>query len=312
MKIEFLGQGYQSEWDRPVGNYLIQFLESGLFHTFTALSAFASVGGVLALGKSVQQARDSSVQINIIVGVDQKGTSKEALEALMALGVHTFVFTQREHPIFHPKLYLFEGENNSALIIGSSNLTLKGLWQNVEASILIEIEHQDEAGIVEEIKTYFSGLFDFTDPNLMPLNGAVIEQLVQLKKVPTEAERKRLHDEKKKIKVDAEEADSIREILENLIPGRAVNKLPQVFFDAVKSARSSPIGEELPAKQQVVAVPEDRGVLVWRRKKLPASSVQMAGTGTNPTGGLRLVQDHFEVNGQVTIGQHFPERHFGK
>ena len=40
------------------------------------------------------------------------------------------------------------------------------------------------------------------------------------------------------------------------------------------------------------------GKLVWRRQKLPASSVQVSEIGTNPTGGLRLVQDKFVYNGE--------------
>lgn len=47
----------------------------------------------------------------------------------------------------------------------------------------------------------------------------------------------------------------------------------------------------------------EQSKLVWTRKRLPASSVQQSGqASTNPTGGLRLVQDNFIVNGE-TINQ---------
>ncbi|MEK6616785.1 MAG: hypothetical protein AABZ32_11870 [Bacteroidota bacterium] len=53
--------------------------------------------------------------------------------------------------------------------------------------------------------------------------------------------------------------------------------------------------------------------MVWRRNKLPSSSVQGGRTGTNPTGGLRLVQDDFSVGKKkIKHTTYFRNKLFGK
>lgn len=90
----------------------------------------------------------------------------------MALNIDAYVFYQPSITIFHPKIYLFEGADKSELIIGSSNLTSQGLFTNVEASLLVSIDNRVETDrkIVEQLKDYFKGIFDFTDPNLKKLS----------------------------------------------------------------------------------------------------------------------------------------------
>lgn len=131
MNLQLLGQGYEPESEFAVGKQLMRLLADTDFHTFTGISAFASQSGVDGLGKFIAEAKNHLERIVIIVGVDQKATSKEALEALLALEIEAFVFYQPSHTIFHPKIYLFEGKERSELIVGSSNLTMQGLFSNV-------------------------------------------------------------------------------------------------------------------------------------------------------------------------------------
>lgn len=105
----------------------------------------------------------------------------EALEELLALHIDAYVFYHPSITIFHPKIYLFEGADKSELIIGSSNLTSHGLFTNVEVSLLVSIDNLVEADrkIVEQLKDYFKGIFDFTDPNLKKINKKIIADLVK-------------------------------------------------------------------------------------------------------------------------------------
>src|SRR5690606_172589 len=123
---------------------------------------------------------------------------------------------------FHPKVYLFEGKEKSELIIGSSNLTSKGLFVNVEASLLVSIDNSIESDkkIVKQLKDYFKGIFDNNDPNLKKLSKSLIDKLVKEKVVPTEEERKTLHD--KEEKVDRTETENI---ISKIFPKRAVAKI---------------------------------------------------------------------------------------
>ena len=107
----------------------------------------------------------------------------EALEELLSLDINAYVFYQPSITIFHPKIYLFEGADKSELIIGSSNLTSQGLFTNVETSLLVSIDNSVETDrkIVKQLKNYFKGIFDFTDPNLKKLSKKIIAGLVKAK-----------------------------------------------------------------------------------------------------------------------------------
>ncbi len=154
----------------------------------------------------------------------------------MELKINSYVFfVPPPSPIFHPKIYFFEGQNNSELIIGSSNLTANGLFTNVEASILISIDNHNatDKKIVEGLKDYFKGFFNQSDPNLKPLTTELIDDLVNAKIVPTEAERKELQD--KGEKADKEETQII---LSKIFPKRAACKNIQKIFVQIRKPNS--------------------------------------------------------------------------
>lgn len=112
MKITLLGQGYEAASENSVGNYLIKFLSRKDFHTFTGISAFASEAGVLGLSEYITNAKEAFKSLNLIVGIDYEGTSKEALLEINNLEINSYIFYQRESPIFHPKIYLSKKKSN--------------------------------------------------------------------------------------------------------------------------------------------------------------------------------------------------------
>ncbi|MEI7452581.1 MAG: phospholipase D family protein [Candidatus Falkowbacteria bacterium] len=291
MQIQLLGQGFESTSEFSVGNQLIKFFADEEYHTFTGISAFASQAGVIGLGNHINAAKKHLKIITIVTGVDQKGTSKEALEALLDLKIHTYVFfAPSPFPIFHPKIYLFEGKAKSELIIGSSNLTKPGLFNNVETSLLVRIDNsiEDDKKIVEQLKIYYSGIFDQSDPNLKKITKKLIDDLVRAKVVPTEAERKAQQE-----KEDESDRSVTNSIISKIFPKRAIAKIPNEFRGTGRKKKV--VNTTLSISKARASL---QGKLVWVRKKLPASSVQRSGLGTNPTGGLRLVQDDYQVNGQ--------------
>lgn len=294
MNITLLGQGFEAASELSVGKQLIKFFADKDFHTFTGISAFTSQAGIRGLSKHIKTAKKHLNIITIVTGVDQKGTSKEALEELLSLDINVFVFYQPSVTIFHPKIYLFEGANKSELIIGSSNLTSQGLFTNVEVSLLVSIDNSREADKknVEQLKDYFKGVFDFTDPNLKKLSKKIIADLVRAKIVPTEAERKAAQD-----KAEKAERTETENIISKIFPKRAIAKLPSEFRGTKKAATKTAT-----ATVAATGSASAKDKLVWARKKLPSSSVQGGGSGTNPTGGLRLVQDDF-ISGGIKIDQ---------
>lgn len=107
--------------------------ESGLRHLSAGLSEFVGRGG----------------EIRLVIGIDHRGTSIEALRHLLTItaGHGQILINHDEDPYvtFHPKVYLFEGPSHALLITGSGNLTEGGLFTNDEACVVIEIDKADPA-----------------------------------------------------------------------------------------------------------------------------------------------------------------------
>lgn len=274
MTITILGQGFEATSENSVGSHLTRFLADKRFHGFHGITAFTSLAGINGIQMHLENAKHFK-SITIITGVDQKGTSKEALQALLKLKINSFVFfVPPPSPIFHPKIYLFEGEDNSELIIGSSNLTVSGLFTNVEASILISIDNSNatDRKIVEGLKQYFSGLFKYTDPNLKPLTTELIDDLVKAKIVPTEAERKELQD--KTEKTDKAETQNI---LSKIFPKRAAAQIPKNFRTGKKAEPKTPN----------VTTTIEATTLLWESGPLTERDLNIPkGSNTNPTGSM--------------------------
>jgi HKD family nuclease len=279
MNITLLGQGFEAASENSVGKQLIKFFADKDFHTFIGISAFASQAGVNGLSKHIAAAKKHLNIITIVTGVDQKGTSKEALEALLNLKINAFVFYQPSFTIFHPKIYLFEGADKSELIIGSSNLTSQGLFTNVEASLLVSIDNSIEGDrkIVDQLKDYFKGIFDFTDPNLKKLSKTIISELVKAKVVPTEEERKAAQD-----KAEKAERTETENIISKIFPKRAIAKIPSEFRGTKK-----PTTKTAAAVAAAVGSVSDKGELLWESGKLTERPLNIPkGANTNPTGSM--------------------------
>lgn len=280
MNINILGQGFEEKSINSVGNHLVKFFADKDFHTFTGISAFASQAGIRGLSMHINAAKKHLNMITIVTGVDQKGTSKEALEELLALDISAFVFYQPSITIFHPKIYLFEGNDKCELIIGSSNLTSQGLFTNVEASLHVSIDNNSvtDRKIVEQLKEYFKGIFDHSDPNLKKLNSKLIADLVKAKIVPTEEERKAAQD--KAEKAERKETESI---ISKIFPKRAIAKIPTEFRGTRK-----PTNKTTTATDTVVSVnTPGKGELLWESGKLTERPLNIPkGSNTNPTGSM--------------------------
>ena len=284
MEIQLLGQGYEKESKNSVGNHLIELLSDKEFLSFTAISAFISQAGVIGLSKHIKKAKEHLEVISIITGVDQNGTSKEALEALIKLDVKAYVFYQPSITIFHPKIYLFEGAKKSVLIIGSSNLTTQGLFSNIEASLLLKIDNEEDNEIITQLKNYYKGLFDLTEPNLKKLNKKLIKGLVKAEVVPTEEERKAIQDKTKKVG-----NKETKNLIYQLFPKRVIAQIPSSFRKPRKSSKKEAkkkIKKQKEAAEQAKANFDKTSVL-WESAPLTQRDLNIpTGGNTNPTGSM--------------------------
>jgi HKD family nuclease len=160
------------------------------FDEFSCFVAFARQSGIALIADAIDDARNRFNRLRILVGVDQKGTSKEALEALLSLGIETSVYHTSSPITFHPKIYLFEGRRKNRLIVGSSNLTQKGLFQNLEASIQVDFTLPDNEGqdLLKQVHEYVDEFLERKCDNVKELTSELIDLLVQGELVPNEKE----------------------------------------------------------------------------------------------------------------------------
>ncbi len=240
MEISFLGQGLSSS-DDSVGNVLINSFSDAEFNKFGCLVAFASLSGIDGISEAVKNSKQHIKQFGIVVGIDQKGTSKEALEALLGLDIGTRIYYTISYIIFHPKIYLFEGDKKCRIILGSSNLTQTGLCQNIEASFVIDFTKPDEKGesLLRQIYDYFKSFFDGDIGNLNKLTKELIEKLFEGGIIPDESERSRAQEDKVAQQKESGKAERWGE-LKTLFPTIEIQKLPNGFIKKVKATASIP------------------------------------------------------------------------
>ena len=186
MIVEFIGQGIHSEEDETCGNHVCSAIKDISFKQITIFVAFIRKPGLSYLKKFIEQAILEKREVTFYVGIDERITSKEALQMLLDLNVETYIYNSDRY-IYHPKIYLFEGERNR-IIIGSSNLTKSGLFYNVEASVLLDFSENDKSGIkiLNQLKEYYSPLLEFTDPNLELLTPKYLTELIENDLISTE------------------------------------------------------------------------------------------------------------------------------
>ena len=110
----------------------------------------------------------STNKIDFIVGLSSYCiTDPDAVKALMKLqasflGQAKVKYYYNEG--FHPKLFIFENENETTCIVGSSNLTWQGLNSNVEANVMFR--RPNSSALTLSIQDFFKNLMDYAASDL--------------------------------------------------------------------------------------------------------------------------------------------------
>ena len=178
MIVEFLGQGLYDEEIETSGNHICSALNNDFFNEITFFVAFLRRTGLSQIIKFLKKAKTDNKNITFFVGIDQKVTSKQALEKLLELQIPCFIYNT-ENYIYHPKVFLFEGNDKNRITVGSSNFTNNGLFNNVEASLLLDFTSQDKSGlkVLNQLKNYYSPLLEYTEPNLKIVTQEYVDKL---------------------------------------------------------------------------------------------------------------------------------------
>jgi len=187
----FIGQGFSTDsesagqlLDDPeissIGDAVEASLADSRFNRAVAAVAFATEKGVQHLKAMVQSGSVDDVEV--YVGVDEKVTTKDALEGILESGLSGFIY--HAGSTYHPKLFYFDGPERVRVLVGSGNLTQDGLYTNYEAAFLAEVDKNADA--VADLEQYLEQI----ERHGNTLSDDLISDLVDDGKVNTEAEQR--------------------------------------------------------------------------------------------------------------------------
>ena len=120
-------------------------------------------------------------RVTVFAGIRNDITSRQGLGRLHTLGVTLYaVDTGSRNVLFHPKLYLVRGHSRARLVIGSANLTLGGLNNNVEAGVAFDFDLADtsDKAIVDTIEARFDALpKEYPEHVLKVVSAALLDDM---------------------------------------------------------------------------------------------------------------------------------------
>ncbi len=273
--------------DVQLGQIMEEMLECRVAYTrIQIVSAFASLRTILRLRERLLSSRDGGCTLEITLGIDLNGTSREVLEEVTSWECEAHVFhNAAPRSIFHPKLYLFESRSSATIFVGSNNLTDGGLYTNHELANRLDFNFPDDLNDYLAHQASISALLRDRGILMLPLTRALIKTLSTRGQIPTEEEARRGRD---KGRVSEHKTHKIPE---NPFDARPP-KLPPLVGNGVRepdAQAASKVSKEEPESKPTIY----EKALVWK-KKLPASDALQVSEGTNVVGGVRLTQAKFE------------------
>lgn len=180
MKIEFLGHGLHDNCINTVGDWLCSTFKDPDYSSFIGFSAFTKMSGINRIKNELLIAKKNYSSIKFYLGIVEKGSSMESLQFMIDNQIETWVFCTDRQIMFHPKIYYFKGKHNSRFILGSSNLTSAGLFDNIEASTLFEFSNFDATGkkFAKQFEQYFDQILSGSHEDIQLLDSDVLKDLI--------------------------------------------------------------------------------------------------------------------------------------
>ena len=153
--------------------------------------AWARRSGVGLLRSALGE--ENLVNVDVVVGMANRGTSAEALALLRSMTRRVFVYHKHHLQTFHPKVYLFDdGQSpptDAVLLVGSSNLTGGGLYQNIEGNLTLGLQpsfHEKDRAIYDSVVQEIAGLQSSTFCEQL-VGDEQIKQLLEDRYISTES-----------------------------------------------------------------------------------------------------------------------------
>lgn len=291
-KKEFILQGFTPKTHKEA---IARLFDIPSIERVIVSVAFVNRSGVELLEA---QLKKYSAKTKAFIGIRNDITSTQGAKHLLDLGVSLFlVDTGSRSVLFHPKLYLVKGGAHARLVIGSANLTIGGLNNNIEAGFAIEfdLKNADEKALVECIEKEFDSLAKDYPAHIISITkaaeldalqatGRLIDEMATSPPRPASAATSGAGDALSRIKL------KVVPLRRALVAAKKAAAKP-----AAAPAPAPAAKKKAPAKKATAApatVPLATGVeyeLVWESKELRRSDLNIPdGANTNVKGSISL------------------------
>lgn len=152
---EFILQGFTT---RTHGDAIRELFDVPDVQRVLVSVAFLSESGVLQIE---DQLKAHAKALTMYAGIRNDISSYQGFLRLLGYGGTLYaVDTGARSIVFHPKFYLVRGAQKARVVIGSANLTLGGLNNNIEAGLLLEFDlaNADDKKVVDAIEAELDAL----------------------------------------------------------------------------------------------------------------------------------------------------------
>jgi hypothetical protein len=156
-----------------------EYLQRADFDELLISVAFAKTGPLLRAQPFIREWRRRGKQVKAIFGVDMQGTSKQALEFALVNFDEVYITHSTSHSTFHPKFYLFVGEESAVCIHGSHNLTVGGTETNLEGGTIIQITRPEDEATFQEALSCWTSLLPADCEMTRRLDVELLDELVR-------------------------------------------------------------------------------------------------------------------------------------
>lgn len=274
---------------------LINLLELDNITKVIISTAFLRRGGVLLIKDKLLPLIE---KLDFYVGVRNDITSAQALTELINMGVHPYIVdTGSTDLIFHPKVYLAISDSDEVAraIIGSANLTTRGLAGNIEASVIVDLDLADHSGNTDSLNEIISS-FD----NLVLNYPKNVFKISNLDEVNLLLSQSRVSDENikshisKQEDLEANQKDVTSEVEDTEIKQAVIPRIklntPKIEFQR-KGEKSTVLPEvdDTDTQNDPIANVAPSLVLKWESTPLNERDLNIpSGVNTNATGSMTL------------------------
>lgn len=184
-------------WNQPKTANLEAILNEKLkkgFKKVWIISGMTKDSGMELIYESIEKARELGSEVNIMIGIDRKNTSKDMLMRLLKMGCNLFVHINREDNKVETRIYIFENEDGESYVYQSSGKFSEGGLSNNHCLIQeIVYESGDEKAfenfksvLLQGTEEVFKSV-DAEDIKLLAEKGELVVRIIE-RKIPSISE----------------------------------------------------------------------------------------------------------------------------